>query len=722
MDPSPLFSKAREYLPPEKVGLVEAAYKYAHDAHEGQKRKSGVPYVEHPLETAITLANLQLDAATLEAALLHDVPEDCNVSIAELEKKFGPVVSKLVDGVTKLSRVAWKREVAVSSQESQAENLRKMLIAMAEDMRVVFIKLADRLHNMETLEALPAERRRAIAQETLEIYAPLAHRLGMWQIKWQLEDLAFRFLEPEQYHEIARMVSVRRAEREGFVEDSARILCEEMKRAGIEGEVTGRPKHIFSIYNKIHKYATIGRNFGDIHDLFALRVLVDSIPDCYKVLGIIHNLWHPITAEFTDYIANPKENGYQSLHTTVLMQGTTPLEIQIRTYDMHHVSEYGVAAHWRYKEGAKPDLHFEEKLSWLRQLIDWQSSLDSEEFLKTVKEDFFVDQVFVYTPKGEIKPFPKGATPLDFAYRIHTNLGHRCIGAKVNGRLVPLNYELKNSDIVDIMVSKGEKAPSLDWLNSDLGFVKTAHAKEKIRAWFKKQERVQNIERGRGILEKERKRQGLDVANIEDMARQMEFDTVDDFLAAIGYGGITPHQIALKVTGQPEELQVAPVKSPTPVVKHHPGSGIQVLGVGDLLTHLAQCCHPVPGDDIIGYITRSSGITVHRKNCINIINEEEKERLIEVSWGVVEDVYPINIQIEAWDRVGLLRDITTVVAEEKINITSVSTQYSDDVFSMFATIEIKNMAQLNHILSRIMSLRGVINATKAQKDRLNVSS
>ena len=595
MDPSPLFIKAREYLPPEKVAVVEAAYKYAHDAHEGQKRKSGVPYLEHPLETAITLANLQLDAATLAAALLHDVPEDCNVSIAELEKKFGPVVSKLVDGVTKLSKVAWKREIIVSSQESQAENLRKMLIAMAEDMRVVFIKLADRMHNMETLEALPAERRRAIAQETLEIYAPLAHRLGMWQIKWQLEDLAFRFLEPEQYHEIARMVSVRRAEREGFVEDSANILREEMKKAGIEGEVTGRPKHIFSIYNKIHKYATIGRNFGDIHDLFALRVLVDSIPDCYKVLGIIHNLWHPITDEFTDYIANPKENGYQSLHTTVLMQGTTPLEIQIRTYEMHRVSEYGVAAHWRYKEGAKPDLHFEEKLSWLRQLIDWQSSLDSEEFLKTVKEDFFVDQVFVYTPKGEIKPFPKGATPLDFAYRIHTDLGHRCIGAKVNGRLVPLNYELKNSDIVDIMVSKGEKAPSLDWLNSDLGFVKTAHAKEKIRAWFKKQERVQNIERGRGILEKERKRMGLDFANIEDMARQMEFDTVDDFLAAIGYGGITPHQIALKVAGQPEELPIIPAKSPTPVVKHHtglrhtgPGSGRPAYTPGSMLPSSAR--------------------------------------------------------------------------------------------------------------------------------------
>ncbi|MDD5647858.1 MAG: TGS domain-containing protein, partial [Dehalococcoidia bacterium] len=383
------------------------------------------------------------------------------------------------------------------------------------------------------------------------------------------------------------------------------------------------------------------------------------------------------------------------------------------------MSEYGVAAHWRYKEGAKPDLNFEEKISWLRQLIDWQSSLDSEEFLTSLKEDFFVDQVFVYTPKGEIRPFPRGATPLDFAYRIHTDLGHRCIGAKVNGKLVPLNYELKNSDIVEIVASKIEKAPSLDWINPDLGFVKTAHAKEKIRAWYKKQERTQNIERGRSILEKELKRMGVDVANFEELAGQLNFDTTDDFLAAVGYGGITPHQIAIKLAGEPE---VIPLAKPTAAPAHHKGSGIQVLGVGDLLTHLAQCCHPVPGDDIIGYITRSHGITVHRKNCINVVNEEEQERLINVSWGQMEDVYPVDIQVEAFDRVGLLRDITTTVAEEKINITSVNTQYNDDVFTMFATIEIKSMAQLNHILNRLMSLRGVINATKAHSARMNVSS
>jgi guanosine-3',5'-bis(diphosphate) 3'-pyrophosphohydrolase len=432
MDPSPLFSKAKEYLPPEKLEIVEAAYQYAFSAHDGQKRKSGDPYLEHPLQTAITLASLQLDASTIAAALLHDVPEDCNIPISELEKKFGLEVSSLVDGVTKLSKVSWKRDTTISSQESQAENLRKMLIAMAEDLRVVFIKLADRLHNMSTLSALPEERRRAIAQETLDIYAPLAHRLGIWQIKWQLEDYAFRSLEPIKYREIARMVAGRRTERESFIKNTTRTLREEMKKSGIQGEVTGRPKHIYSIYHKIKKYAAVGRNFGDIHDLFALRVLVNDVSDCYKILGVIHNLWHPVTDEFNDYIANPKENGYQSLHTTVLTQGTVPLEIQIRTYEMHRISEYGIAAHWRYKEGAKPDPHFEEKISWLRQVIDWQSSQDSEEFLESLKQDTFSDQVFVYTPKGEIKAFPKGATPLDFAYRIHTELGHRCIGGKVN--------------------------------------------------------------------------------------------------------------------------------------------------------------------------------------------------------------------------------------------------------------------------------------------------
>jgi len=721
MDATALFNKAREYLPPDKLAIVEAAYDYALKAHDGQKRKSGAPFLEHPLQTAITLADLQLDAATLAAALLHDVPEDCNITISQLEKQFGPDVSKLVDGVTKLSRLSWRRDIAVSSRETQAENLRKMLIAMAEDLRVVFIKLADRLHNMNTLQALPPDRRLAIAQETLEIYAPLAHRLGMWEIKWQLEDLSFRYMQPEQYHDIARMVAVRRSLREGFIDDAARVLRDEMVIAGIQGEVYGRPKHIYSIYNKIQKYAAIGRSFGDIHDLFALRVLVNSVPDCYKVLGIIHNTWHPMTDEFNDYIANPKGNGYQSLHTTVMTGdgASTPLEIQIRTYEMHRMSEYGVAAHWRYKEGVKPDLNFEEKISWLRQLIDWQSSLDSEEFLTSLKEDFFADQVFVYTPRGEIRPFPRGATPLDFAYRIHTDLGHRCIGAKVNGKLVHLNYELKNSDIVEIVASKTEKAPSLDWINPDLGFVKTAHAKEKIRAWYKKQERTQNIERGRTILEKELKRLGVDVANYEDLAKELDYDNTDDFLAAVGYGGITPHQIATKLAGEPEE---PPAARPTAAPARHKGSGIQVLGVGDLLTQLAQCCHPVPGDDIIGYITRSHGITVHRKNCINVINEEEQERLINVSWGQVEDVYPVNIQVEAFDRVGLLRDITTAVAEEKINITSVNTQYNDDVFTMFATIEIKNMSQLNHILNRLMSLRGVINATKAHTAKMNVSS
>ena len=486
MDAGALIKKAKEYLSPEKVALIETAYDFALNAHKGQVRKSGDPYLDHPLQTAMMLADLQLDAATLAAALLHDVPEDCGVPLAEIEAKFGPEVSKLVDGTTKLGKLSLRRGEA-SKRESQAQNLRKMLIAMAEDLRVVFIKLADRLHNMHTLGVLSPEKRRSIAQETLEIYAPLAHRLGIWQIKWQLEDLSFRHLEPRQYHKVARLIATRRTQREAFINEITQILRQELDKAEIKAEIIGRPKHIYSIYNKLNRYAAQGRDFNDIHDLFAVRVLVDTIPDCYKALGVIHNLWHPLPEEFNDFIANPKDNGYQSLHTTVLCQGTTPLEIQIRTYDMHRTADFGVAAHWCYKEGASHDTRFEDKMAWLRQLIEWQSELGSEEFLESLKTEVFIDQVFVYTPKGEIKPLPKGATPLDFAYRIHSELGHRCIGAKVNGRLVPLNYELKNSEITEIMTAKAGKGPSLDWLNPDLGFVKTSHAREKIRQWFKKQ-------------------------------------------------------------------------------------------------------------------------------------------------------------------------------------------------------------------------------------------
>ena len=719
MDASPLMKKAKEYLPPEKLDLVEAAYQFALNAHQGQVRKSGAPYLDHPLQTAITLAGLQLDAATLAAALLHDVPEDCGVPLAEIEAKFGSEVSKLVDGATKLSKLSWQTG-ATNKRESQAENLRKMLIAMAEDLRVIFIKLADRLHNMYTLGALSQEKRHSIAQETLEIYAPLAHRLGIWEVKWQLEDLSFRYLEPQQYHKIARLVTTRRTQREEFIAKVTQILRQELDKAGVKAEISGRPKHIYSIYNKMKRYSDQGKHFGDIHDLFALRVLVNTVSDCYKALGVIHNLWRPLPEEFNDFIANPKDNEYQSLHTTVLYQVTTPLEIQIRTYEMHRIADYGVAAHWRYKEDVKQDMHFENKLAWLRQLIEWQGELSSEEFLESVKTEILIDQVFVYTPKGEIKALPKGATPLDFAYRIHTELGHRCVGAKVNGRLVSLNYELKNSDVVEIMVTKADRGPSLDWLNTDLCFVKTSHAREKIRQWFKKQERTVNIERGKQILDRELRRLGISLANSEEIAELFDYEDFDDFVAAIGYGGITPHQVAFRLTTEPESPP-ATAKIP-PAEKATTSAGIQVLGVGDLLTHLAICCHPLPGDDIIGYITRSHGITVHRKDCINVINEEDKERLIEVSWGRIEEVYPVNVQIDAWDRVGLLRDITSVVAEEKVNISSISTTYHDHITSVFATVEIRNMAQLTQLLSKIQGVRDVISATRSSQAKASISS
>ena len=704
-----LIDKAREYLPPEKIAIVEDAYNFAVSAHQGQVRKSGEPYVEHPLETAVILAEVQLDASSLAAALLHVVPENCGTPISEIEAKFGSEVAKLVDGTTRLGKLSWSGE-GVATGEVQAENLRKMLVAMAEDLRVVFIKLADRLHNMRTLDALSPERQHRIAQETLEIYAPLAHRLGIWEVKWQLEDLSFRYLESGRYHQIANLIAVRRTQRESFITQVIQILKVEFDRVGIGAEISGRPKHIYSIYQKMERYSALGKHFDDIHDLLALRVLVGTVPDCYSAVGVIHSLWRPLPEEFDDFIANPKSNGYQSLHTAVMYMGVTPLEVQVRTHEMHHIAEYGVAAHWRYKEGEKKDLRFEERISWLRQLIEWRRELSgAEEFLESVKTDIFIDQVFVYTPKGEIKDLPKGSTPLDFAYRVHTELGHRCIGAKVNGRLVPLNYQLSNGDVVEIMSAKKAKGPSRDWLNPHLGYIKTSHAREKIRQWFKKQERAENIEHGRELLEKEMRRLGIKVER-EELAKLFKYDSLDDFLIAIGYGGITTHQIALKLAAQQEPPKVVPeVAPPQP-----PASTIQVLGAGDMLTHLAQCCHPVPGDKIIGYVTRSRGVTVHRQDCYNVIHEEERERLIAVEWIQTDSVYPVRIQVEAWDRVGLVRDITTVVAEEKVNIAAVSfINHDDHTTSTFLTLETRGLAQLSRLLARIEGVRGVISVTRA---------
>ena len=703
-----LMDKARGYLPAEKIALVEDAYNFALKAHDGQVRKSGEPFLEHPVQTAITLAELQLDASSLAAALLHDVPEDCGIPVSDIEAKFSSEVSKLVDGTCRLSKLS--RQQGVTTTEVQAENLRKMLVAMAEDLRVVFIKLADRLHNMRTLSALSPEKQLSIARETLEIYAPLAHRLGIWELKWQLEDLSFRYLEPEKYRHIARLVATRRTQRETFIANVIGILRAEFDKAGLRAEVSGRPKHIYSIYQKMEKYAASGKQFNDIHDLFALRVLVSTVTDCYTAIGIIHGLWHPLPDEFDDFIASPKPNGYQALHTAVMWEGTTPLEVQIRTREMHHIAEYGVAAHWRYKEGEKKDIHFEERISWLRQLIDWHRELSgAEEFLDSVKTDIFIDQVFVYTPKGEIKDLPKGSTPLDFAYRVHSDLGHRCVGAKVNGRVVPLSSQLNNGDVVEIMSTKAAKGPSRDWLNPHLGYIKTSDARGKIRQWFKKQERVVNIEQGRGILDKELRRLNIRLSEREELTKLFKYDSLDDFLAAVGYGGISTQQIASKLAAQQEQPQVKTEAAPP----KQPVSAIKVLGVENMLTRLGQCCHPVPGEKIIGYITRSRGVTVHRQDCYNVIHEDEAERLIKVEWGQTGSVYPVNVQVKAWDRVGLIRDISTVVAEDKVNIARISfTNNTDYTTSLYFTLEINGLAQLSRLLAKVEGIRGVISVTR----------
>ncbi len=706
-----LMARVGEYLPAERMALVTEAYEYAARMHEGQRRLSNDPYIVHPVATALTLAGLQLDAVSLAAALLHDVPENCDVPLAEIESKFGPEVTRLVGGVTRLGRISWQEPGEGATRLQQAENLRKMLVAMAQDLRVVFIKLADRLHNMSTLFALPEQKRQIIAQDTLEIYTPLAHRLGIWELKWQLEDLSFRELDRKTYDWIAQLLEDRRDERERKVASIIKTLKGEFTRLGIDAEITGRPKHIYSIYHKMQKYSALGKRFDDIHDLLALRMLVDSVTDCYGALGAVHSLWHPIPGEFDDFIANPKPNGYQSLHTAVMYEGRVPLAVQIRTREMHYIAEYGMAAHWRYKQGKTQDMSFEDRITGLRQMIDdWHQELsEAEDFLESVKTDVFIDQVFVFTPKGEIKDMPKGSTALDFAYRVHTEVGHSCVGAKVNGRLVPLNYQLNNGDVVEIITAKRRRGPSSDWLQPHLGYVQTSHARTKIRQWFKKQERADNIERGRELLEKELAHLGLKHIEREELARLCKYDTLDDLLAAIGGGDITTHSIALKLAAQQEPPRTLPAAAPTKPV----ASPVTVLGVGDLLTHLARCCRPVPGDKIIGYVTRSRGVTIHRQDCYNVVYEDEKERLIPVQWHINDTVYPVHIQVEAWDRVGLIRDITTVVAEEKVNIEGANvTNHDDHTITLYFTLETTGLAQLSRLMVKIEGVRGVLGVAR----------
>jgi GTP pyrophosphokinase len=694
------------YLREEERGVLSRAYALAERAHQGQSRLSGEPYVSHPVAVAGILADLGLDADTLVAALLHDTVEDTDVTREQLREEFGAHVAKLVDGVTKLGKIH-----VHTREQAQAENIRKMLVAMAEDIRVVLIKLGDRLHNMRTVGAHTEDRRQRISRETLDIYAPLAHRLGIWQIKGELEDLAFAQLDPDNYHAVAAKVSKADEERATFIRNVTEILEREFERLGIAAEISGRPKHIYSIYDKMER---THKEFDEIYDLIALRILVDSIKDCYGALGTVHSLWKPIPGRFKDYVAMPKGNGYQSLHTTVVSHTGEPMEVQIRTQEMHTTAEYGIAAHWHYKEGPQ-QTRFDERYGWLRLLMDWQKELlDAEAFVDTVKVDIFQDEVFVFTPKGDVRSLPMGSTPVDFAYRVHTDVGHHCIGAKVNSRMVPLDYHLEHGDIVEVLTTKGAHAPSRDWLN----FVKTSSAREKIRSWFKKERREENIQKGREQLDKEfrRLRQqalgSLKEERLLELAEDFKYSTTDDFLAALGYGDVSARGAVLRYSDRESPDQAGetmvlgiPLTSASPVANGH----VRVHGMSDMLTTLAQCCKPLAGDSIRGYITRGKGVTVHRDDCVNVRNAADPDRIVEVEWERgTSQVYPVNIKIEAWDRTGLLRDIAAVIAESKINLSGADVQVYDDRTAVISTIvEIANLTQLSRLLERLEGVRDV---------------
>jgi GTP pyrophosphokinase len=702
-----VIAEARRHRPTINAGLIERAYQVASEAHEGQLRGSGEPYITHPLAVAHYLAGLQLDAETIAAGLLHDVPEDTDVTIGEIEKRFGREVARLVDGVTKLSKFGSARSV----EEQQAENIRKMFLAMAEDVRVVVIKLADRLHNMRTLEYLPPEKRSRIARQTMEIYAPLAHRLGMWQVKWELEDLSFKEIEPEKYRQLVAMLADRRRARESFVNRSIGILRKELGKVGLTADISGRPKHLYSIYKKMERKSA---DFSEIYDLHAIRVLVEDVKDCYSALGVVHSLWRPIPGQFDDYIAMPKANMYQSLHTAVIGPEAKPLEVQIRTRQMHEVAEAGIAAHWRYKEGSRGDRRYDEKLAWVRQLMDWQREVaDATEFVEGLKLDVFQDQVFVFTPKGDVKDMPAGATALDFAYRIHTDVGHRCIGTKVNNRLVPLDYRLRNGDIVEVITTKAAHGPSRDWMN----IVRTSHAKEKIRQWFKRQQRDENITQGKDLLDRELRRlahetlQTVDLAKVTEIAAQLRFRELDDFYAAIGYGAISPASVVSKLEIHDDVAITLPEEAPPAAPST---TGVRVKGVGDLLVRFAKCCSPIPGDEIVGYVTRGKGVTVHRASCPSVLSERDIERLIEVDWEMAgQQTYPITVLIEALDRPGLLNEVTNVVAEYKVNIVAASVGVrSDGMAQMTVTLKVNSLQQLSKVLSRIERLRDVTSVTR----------
>ena len=691
---------------------------WAVDAHHGQERVSGEPYHSHVFAVAEILNSLNLDYETLAAAMLHDVVEDTDVSLDDVSSKFGPVIASLVDGVTKMDRIEEFQQAGKARlyEGGQAESLRKLLLAMAEDVRVVLIKLADRLHNMRTLEHLDAERQQRIAQETLDIYAPLANRLGIWQIKWELEDLSLRYLEPDAYQNLVTQLHESREERERYISKVINILDKALKKEGIKALVSGRPKHINSIWRKMQRKHL---EFDQIFDMRAVRILVEEEKDCYAALGIVHGLWRHIPKEFDDYIANPKENLYRSLHTAVVGPESANLEIQIRTNEMHQHAELGVAAHWRYKEGSGFDPGYEEKIAWLRQLLEWKEEEHSaNDFVDRFKSEAFLERIYVLTPQGKIIDLPQGSTPLDFAYAVHTEVGHRCRGAKVNGRIVPLTRELQNSEQVEVLTTR-QGEPSRDWLNAHLGYLKTSRARSRVRAWFKHQDYELNVSAGRAILDRELLRLGITGLPIEKMANRFSLKQADELFAAIGRGDIHTGQLANVASElMPRSEPVQPEKKRTRRKKQGGSPGdIKIQGVGNLLTTITRCCSPVPNDPIIGYITRGRGVSIHRQDCGNVLRlqGDDKDRLIEVGWGEPsEDVYSVDISVEAYDRSGLLSDITAVLANEKINLSGVNTatDKSDGIARMRLTLEISDIGQLSRVLTLIGQLPNVVEARR----------
>jgi GTP pyrophosphokinase len=703
--------------PPAEAAVIRRAWDYAGRAHAGQRRASGEPYVMHVAAVAQILAELGLDHEAIAAALMHDVVEDTKVDLEELTKAFGPRIATLVDGVTKMKVIQEFQPEGPDArrQHAQAESLRKMLLAMAEDVRVVFIKLADRLHNMRTLDALSEEKRKRIARETMDVFAPLANRLGIWQLKWELEDLAFRHLDPETYKRVAGLLAERRLDREAYIERFVQTLAHALKDAGIEAEVNGRPKHIYSIWRKMQRKGT---NFERIYDVRAVRVLVNSIRDCYGALGVVHSSWQYVPGEFDDYIATPKENNYQSIHTAVIGPEGKTVEVQIRTHEMHRLSELGVAAHWRYKEARPGDKSFDDKIAWLRTLLEWKDEVaEASDFVDQFKSEVFTERVYVLTPKGNIVDMQAGATPLDFAYHIHTDVGHRCRGAKVNGQMVPLTYALKTGDRVEILTVK-DGTPSRDWLSPHLGYLHTSRARSKVSAWFRQQNFEVSVSEGRSALEREFDRLGIADVNYDKLAEQFRHKKVDDFLAALGRGEIKSGQImaAVQELVEPALREHKPAFAPRAPSARKAPPGVSIQGVGNLLTRMAKCCNPLPGDAIVGFITRGQGITIHRQDCANALrhHNESGERLIEVKWGTEGDqTYPVNIEVAAHDRAGLLRDITALFANEKINVLGVNTiTDKQHIAHMTFTLEISNVETLSRILALIDQVPNVFHARR----------